>query len=404
MNRKFSDSNSALLDSTGELPAVGPVKTPENVQLQPLGVPQARLNAHFYKQAIEPRQLIDAFLRHTSPEICSLELGSVRVPGYSALSDLLAHLLAKSCNFSTLIRGLCRSPILRKRALFVGTTATEFLVAPAIENIGTLVSELKLQMQKRNCDLLVLKDIPEESPLLPHEENTQAQKLFQYCEQSSEFTVIAGKRLAYFPINFSNLDVFFASLDPARATNLRRKFESRESVDVVQLSTGDKFFYDPSVLQEIYQLYSNTHEQTQVDTEFTASSVLFSGVKQTPNYFHDLLLDQTNNGIVFLYRVQKKLVGFNLCFSHQNNLIDKYSGFTNPIARKFNLAEVSLLTNLEYACNHDLAFFVAGSLDSAALWSAGARFVHSRHAVLASNSLLQSIIKKAAEASRVEDK
>ncbi|MDR3613601.1 MAG: GNAT family N-acetyltransferase [Candidatus Obscuribacterales bacterium] len=393
MNKKSSDTNSALLDSTGELPALLPADAPPPTSLQPLGLPQRRLNAHFYKNAIEPRQLINAFLRHSSPEICTLELSSSRIPGYTAQGELLGYMLASACKFWPGLKRVYKSQFLRKRTLFVGTTATEYLVSPAIENIPALILELKLQMQKRNTDLLVLKDIPEESPLLPREENTQAQKLMQFCEQSGEFSLISGKSLAYFPIDFSNIEEYLAALEPARATDLQNKFKSKENVDVIQLFTGDRFFYDPTVLQELYQLYSNSYEQAQSQSAYTSVAALFTGPKQTPNYFHDLLLDESNCGVVFLYRVQNQLIGFNLSFAHRQNLICKYSGFANPLASKFNLAEVSLLTNLDHACRNDFKFYIEGTLDYEAKSSIGARFTNTRHAVFIANPLLRGLIK-----------
>jgi hypothetical protein len=390
MNKKTFDTNSALLDSTGELPALSPVDSLAPASIQPLGLPQHRLNAHFYKNAIEPRQIVNAFLRHSSPEICTLELGSSRIPGYIAQSELLGHLLGRACNFWSGLKSVYNSQLLRKRTLFVGTTATEFLVSPAIENIPALMLELKLQMQKRNADLLVLKDIPEESPLLPREENTQAQKLLQFCKQSDEFSLISGKSLAYIAINFSNIEQYLANLEPARAANLQQKFKSKMKVDTIQLFTGDRFFYDPSVLQELYQLYSNRYERLRTQSSGTAGAALFRDTKQTLNYFHDLLLDESNCGVVFLYRVQNQLIGFNLCFAHRGNLIDKYSGFAYPMAINFNLTEVSLLTSLEYACGNDFKFYIAASRGCEAMSSIGARFTNTRHAVFIANHFLRA--------------
>jgi len=393
MNKKTSDTNSALLDSTGELPALSPIDSLAPASIQPLGLPQRRLNAHFYKNAIEPRQLINAFLRQSSPEICTLELGSSRIPGYTAQSELLGYLLASACKFWPGLKSVYKSQFLRKRTLFVGTTATEFLVSPAIENIPALILELKLQMQKRNADLLVLKDIPEESPLLPREENTQTQKLMQFCEQSNEFSLISGKSIAYIAIDFSTVEQYLAALEPASAANLQQKFKSKTSIDIVQLFTGDRFFYDPTVLQELYQLYSNTYERAQSQLAYASSAALFRGNKQTLNYFHDLLLDESNCGMVFLYRVQNQLIGFNLCFAHRDNLIDKYSGFAYPLAINFNLAEVSLLTHLDYACSNDFKFYIAASPGCEAMSSIGARFTSTRHAVFIANSFLREGIK-----------
>jgi hypothetical protein len=393
MNKKSSDTNSALLDSTGELPALLPAEAPAPASLQPLGLPQRRVNAHLYKNAVEPTQLINAFLRHSSPEICTLELGSSRIPGYTAQSELLGYTLASACKFWPGLRSVYKSQFLRKRTLVVGTTATEYLVAPAIENIPALMLELKLQMQKRNADLLALKDIPEESPLLPREENIQTQKLMQFCEQSDEFSLISGKRLAYIPVNFSHVEQYLYGLEPTSAADLQQKYKSKANVDIVQLFTGDRFFYDPTVLQQLYQLYSNSYEQMQSQSAYTSVAALQAGTKQTPNYFHDLLLDGSNCGVVFLYRVQNKLVGFTLNFVHRENLIEKYSGFAKPLAAKFNLPEVSLLTNLEYACRNDFKFYIAASADSAAKSSTGAKFTNTRHAIFIANPVWRAVLK-----------
>jgi predicted N-acyltransferase len=110
-------------------------------------------------------------------------------------------------------------------------------------------------------------------------------------------------------------------------------------------------------------------------------------------FFAAVLGDASCGGVLFLYRHAGALIGFNLCFEHDNMLVDKYVGFRYPQARDFNLYFVSWFRNLEYARARGLQWYVAGWTDPQVKQQLGARFTWTRHAVYVRNPLLRAVLR-----------
>lgn len=108
-------------------------------------------------------------------------------------------------------------------------------------------------------------------------------------------------------------------------------------------------------------------------------------------FFAALLRDGASGGIVFEYRHAGELIGWNLCFEHGGQLIDKYIGFAYPQAREHNLYFVSWIVNLEHALARGLSHYVAGWTDPEVKAQLGARFTFTRHAVYIRNPLLRAL-------------
>ena len=388
-----NNDNFEILETTGDLPAIDHLNRLIDDVVPALGLPQRLGNEHFYKNALEPEALIKAFLRHSPEEIQTLELTANKIPCYFGALDLTKQIsMSRDCSpiisktAKTLIP-LLQKHLFAKPALFAGTTVTEYFVSPPVESASTLIAELSAEMLQRKTEVMVLRNIPVESPFLPRHENLQAQRLLSLCKQSPDFTVNAGKSIPYISIDFQNVDDYIDRLPSGVRNVLQKKLKSKAAVEISQLQTGDRFFYDPRLLQEIYQLYCQTFDQTQLQNENCRESG-----KLTLNYFHDLLLDKTNNGIVFLYQIQSNLVGFGLSFGHRGNLINKYIGFQYPVAIHFNLWELNWLQNLEYSRRHDFKFYIVGSSDNYEKSSIGAKFTYTRDAVFIKNQLLRTMV------------
>ena len=98
------------------------------------------------------------------------------------------------------------------------------------------------------------------------------------------------------------------------------------------------------------------------------------------------------NGVVFLYRAEGALIGFNLCLRGAAMLIDKYVGFAYPQSRHYNLYAVSWLHNLAYALAHGMRYYVAGWTDPEIKRALGARFTFTQHAVYVRNRALRTLL------------
>src|SRR5262249_7557914 len=152
----------------------------------------------------------------------------------------------------------------------------------------------------------------------------------------------------FVPINFANVDEFLRRLPRSHRRDLRRKLKARDALDIEWINTGERFS-DTSLVEELYRQYLAVYQRSKYQFD-----------KLTYDFFQSVLTSRTNDGLVCLYRKDGKVIGHNLCFLYNGNLIDKYVGFCYPDAREFNLYFISWLENIQYAASKRLMFYIAG--------------------------------------------
>ncbi|TFZ08758.1 peptidogalycan biosysnthesis protein [Ramlibacter humi] len=329
------------------------------------------------RNQLEPDALVGWFESHPPQDFALLQRDP---PAFAAGFDLLT---TADDDFK---RAVSRWPgyrwwsrWLRIRTGFVGTTVSEYALLPAGQDPRGLVARL-LRDWRRRFALLIVKDLPQRSPLLGAEDNEAAEAFMQAC-LAAGFIAVEGQALAYVPIDFASLDDYLARLSKSRRQDLRRKLRSRASLRVERLPTGAAFAVD-ALVAEYYALYEAVHAQSEIHFD-----------KLTPAFFAGVLRDAHAHGIVFEYRRADggELVGWNLCFEHQGRLVDKWIGLRYPAARELDLYFVSWMVNLEYAIERGLTHYVAGWTDPQVKKQLGARFTFTRHAVHIRNPLLRAL-------------
>lgn len=271
--------------------------------------------------------------------------------------------------------------LLTWRTLFFGTTVSEYL--PSIPNVeAEMLVDAMLTTWKRASRLLIVKDIPEPSPLLPDCDNTAATGLMAACKNKG-FTLVAGQALAYVTIDFQDEDEYLSRLSSGRRKNIRRKLRVRNDLQIDVIRTGCECLKDTNLLNELYGLYLEVYGQSEIHFD-----------KLTADFFANVLQDESLDGHLFLYHAKEKLIGFNLCFIHNGILIDKYVGFHYPDARDYNLYFVSWMENLSFALSRQLTHYVAGWTDPEIKAYLGAKFTFTQHAVYVRNPILRQIMGK----------
>jgi predicted N-acyltransferase len=193
--------------------------------------------------------------------------------------------------------------------------------------------------------------------------------------------LLEGQSLAYVPIDFNSVDEFLARRSHARRKNLRRKLKSIPQLTIETIAAGDVRFLDEILLAELYALYLNVYHQSEIHFDLLTAS-----------FFRAVLQDAGANGVLFAYRLNGGLIGYNLCFRENGMLLDKYVGFAYPQARENNLYAVSWFHNLEYALANGLRCYVAGWTDPEVKRELGATFTRTRHAVYVRNPVLRGLL------------
>lgn len=303
------------------------------------------------------------------------------IHGFFADFDLLT---TTETAFQRKVDALPGGRILRRwlkfRTCFVGSTATEYTPLPALP-ADTLVDNILKGWAKRSL-LLIVKDIPEMSPLLSAQANQQAEACIQQC-LGKGFILVDGQALAYVPIDFASTEEYLARLSAGRRKDIRRKLKTRSKLTVEILETGDARFQDVEFLNELYEQYLEVYAQSEIHFDLLS-----------PEFFRALFQDAKLNGRLFLYSIEGRVIGHNLCFIYNGMLVDKYVGFRYPAARDHNLYFVSWMENLGYALEQGLTHYIAGWTDPQIKSYLGARFTFTRHAVYVRNPVLRAILRR----------
>jgi predicted N-acyltransferase len=333
------------------------------------------------RNQLEPPALIEQFAAHP-PEGFAVH-ANWPAWAFTAPFDLLTTADdALKAKLHALPGGAWLARRLRLTTDFIGTTVSEYAVLPSCEDAPALAAQLQAHAGRHM--LTIVKDLPQDSPLLSAADNAFSRALAQHLAERG-FVLVEGQALAYVPIDFASLDEYFARLSKSRRQDLKRKARSRADLHIARIRTGEHFADDERV-DAYYALFEAVYDQSEIHFD-----------KLTRCFFAAILRDASNNGIAFEYRQRQHdgtpgaLLGWNLCFEHEGRLIDKYIGLSYPAARQANLYFVSWMVNLEYAVERGLSHYVAGWTDPEVKAQLGARFSFTQHAVFIRNPLLRAL-------------
>ncbi|RDI97920.1 GNAT family N-acetyltransferase [Dyella solisilvae] len=333
-----------------------------------------------YLNQLEPDALIARFVEH--PPIGFNVMEAAGTPAFVAPFDLLTTADAEARD------KVVRAPgyrwwgrLLRWRTAFVGTTVSEYALFPPEAEPAALASALRRQLGRRQR-LLIVKDIPQASPLFDEDTADWCHRFASACE-SQGFLLLEGQALAYVSIDFASEEEYLARLSSGRRKDIRRKLRKREEVEVETVRCGDALFADDAVVDAYYALYENVYAQSEIHFD-----------KLSRDFFAAVLRDAATGGVAFVYRHQGAMIGWNLCFVVGDKLIDKYVGFAYPQAREQNLYFTSWFHNLAYAREQGLKHYVAGWTDPEIKSYLGAQFTLTRHAIYLRNPLLRTVARR----------
>ncbi|MBS0608401.1 MAG: GNAT family N-acetyltransferase, partial [Proteobacteria bacterium] len=267
---------------------------------------------------IEPDGLLRQFTAHPPEGFAPLQ--DWPAPAFTAPFDLLTTADdAFKARLLSLPGGPWLARRLRLKTDFVGTTVSEYAPLPRMA-APALAAALRAHAGRRM--LTIVKDLPQDSPLLPAEDNAHARQLADTLAARG-FILLEGQALAYVPMDFASIDEYLARLSKNRRSDLRRKLKSRARLHIATIPTGAAFA-DEGLVDAYYALFEAVYEQSEIHFD-----------KLTRGFFAALLRDDGNGGIVFEYRdaASGALLGWNLCFAQGGHLIDKYIGLSYPAAR-----------------------------------------------------------------------
>ncbi|SDB81218.1 GNAT family N-acetyltransferase [Acinetobacter boissieri] len=329
---------------------------------------------------VEPKCLVDAFLKHPPHtfKACALDASFYAFSTQFNLLTTLDTPLRKK--IQSLLGYKYWQSLVEFPTQFIGTTVTEYTPLPEQHTAQQLLE--RIQPHCKQHSLTIIKDLPLQSPLLPAKDNLFSQQLIQEAQKQG-FLAVEGQALAYVKIDFFDQEDFLSRFSKSRRKNFKRKLKHLDELHIDVKHTGDEYFNNPDTLKQLYALYLEVYQQS--DIHFDLLSLEF---------FTTILQEHSQNGRVFMYWKEQVLVGYNICYIHNNALIDKYIGLNYSLALDYNLYFISWFVNLDYAKSNALDFYVAGWTDPEVKAQLGAQFTFTQHLVWVKSPMLRFILKK----------
>jgi len=242
---------------------------------------------------------------------------------------------------------------------------------PGYEDKDTLVAKLIRVIQRlsreNNIPLVIFKDFLKED--LPTLEPLKNRGFFR----AGSFPTVVAE------LSFNSLEDYFRTLSRNTRKNLRRKIKKAESAKDMEVKVVDNV---EAVIEDVYGLYLNTYNAGKVKFE-----------KLTKEFFINIARNFQPQVKFFLYYVDGKLAAFNLCFVHEDTLIDKFIGFDYDIAYKYNLYFFSWCYNIKWCLENSLRYYQVGQTDYNPKLKLGGRLTPLYAYVKHSNPILNLILR-----------
>ncbi|MBS0225210.1 MAG: GNAT family N-acetyltransferase [Proteobacteria bacterium] len=327
---------------------------------------------------LEPEAVIRAWLEHPPRDFVADTIAGA--PRFRAKFDILTTLdppvrrtLQRWPGYRHWSQWLCWN------TQFVGCTSSEYALLPKGVAAAKFADAI-VDGVDRKARLLIVKDLARNSPLLNDDENRTCERLITELEARG-FALLEGMPLAWVPLDHASEDDYLSRLSSSRRKDIRRKLRARKNVDIEQVACGDPCFSEEATIDAFHQLFANVHAQSDVHFD-----------ELTRDFLARLLRQPDGDGVVFVYRRDGRMIGWNLCYLRHDMLVDKYVGFAYPQARENNLYALSWMHNLEYARMLGVKRYVAGWTDAEAKRQLGARFTLTWHAVRPRNPVLRWLL------------
>ena len=247
--------------------------------------------------------------------------------------------------WKTLLRPL--APLLTLRLLCLGSAAADKChlglvagLAPAerAAALDMLLSGLEAFAASQNVGLMAVKDLAEDDASAPVLAGFAARG---YSRQPSLPNAVL-------PLPFADEEAYLASLSKATRKDIRRKLKNESALTVECLRGAQAL----GQVEAMLALYEGQRARSGVDFE--------QFEQLSPDYFRNVLTGLGDRALVFLYRAEGKLVGFNLCLVDQGRFIDKFIGLDDELARRVDLYVVSWMTNLRHCLAHGIPLLQTG--------------------------------------------
>lgn len=150
-------------------------------------------------------------------------------------------------------------------------------------------------------------------------------------------------------ICFSSFEEYLSSLSRPTRKNLKKKFRQLETLPPIEMEVRSEL---GELLDQAYTLYLSTLEKSQVQFEHL-----------TKEFFENISLNMPSETRYFLWRINGKLVAFDLCLVSNGTLVDEYIGMDYSVAYTYHLYYLTFRDIVKWCIEHGIKKYESGALN-----------------------------------------
>lgn len=200
------------------------------------------------------------------------------------------------------------------------------------EALGLLLAGFEAAAAEAGCWLLAVKDAPERD-----------RDVWRAAASAAGYQPTSGMPTAVLPIEFADMDGYFARLSRATRKDMRRKLKVAEALRI-------EVVHDLSGLEDrVLELYRQTRARSDLQFE-----------DLTAAYFTGVLARMGERALCVLYWLGDELVGCNLLLQDGTTLLDKFFCMESARGPALNLYFVSWFTNVRLCLERGLRGYQSG--------------------------------------------
>jgi hypothetical protein len=289
--------------------------------------------------------------------------------------------LSSRLSSSPILAGLAKRILPSPRMLFIGQSSCEYCFIPKDRSDADILATILGLLDETRAAAALVLNLPSGSPFLRQDDNDRSHNLLSLL-QRNRFEILGGEALWYVPIDFASADAFLQKLPRRHRQRIKRNLKSRRDVEV-RLIAGGTGSLTAKEIELLYQLSENV---------VAASHEHFV---HFPRAWHQEFFARWDESCrLFLYMVGEKLAGFTLGIVSGDAFIFKTTGLDYSISKKNKLYFVAWFHMLDYCCQLNLRYFIAGQSNDAIKSYLGAISTPTIHAIYFRNPMLRWMTRR----------
>lgn len=226
------------------------------------------------------------------------------------------------------------------KTIICGSPATEGSIGIAEENqsaiLEAILGKMKQIAKEEDAFAIAFKDFPQHYAalldLLMHK---------GFCKMT-------GYPAVKIDLNFNSFEEYLKTLSRSSRKSLRRKFRKASALKKIECQVTGSIH---DCIDEAYRLYQQVFNKSEVHFE-----------EYTMEFLKRISGNMPKEVKYFLWRIEGKLVAFNLCVASEDTLIDEFLGMDYSVAYQYSLYFITFRDIITWCIENGIKKYGSGAM------------------------------------------